>query len=115
MNRRKYFIAAAIALSSLLWVAVAAFISHGATPTERTNHCAPRARFGKDQTEPTMSAAAEAAPLWEPERSTLRTAAVIAVAPGELLAVGERAGVFRSNATQPGRRKPAEPTAGLNS
>jgi hypothetical protein len=30
MNRRKYF--AAIALSSLLWVAVAAFISHGATP-----------------------------------------------------------------------------------
>jgi hypothetical protein len=32
MNRRKYFITAAIALSALLWVTVAAFINHGATP-----------------------------------------------------------------------------------
>jgi hypothetical protein len=28
MNRRKYFITTAIALSSLLWVTVAAFVSH---------------------------------------------------------------------------------------
>ena len=32
MNRRKYFISAAIVLTSLLWVTVAAFVSHGATP-----------------------------------------------------------------------------------
>jgi hypothetical protein len=32
MSRRKYFITAAIALSSLLGVAVAAFVSHGGTP-----------------------------------------------------------------------------------
>jgi hypothetical protein len=32
MNRRKYFVTAAIALSSLLLVTVAAFLSHAATP-----------------------------------------------------------------------------------